>query len=67
MTENDRQMWADLYHFYERCEKTDPSSPEWKGAGKEANRICQKYGEDNFLVRDILSTTLSWFLQKSST
>lgn len=67
MTEESRQMWTDLYRFYERCEKIVPGSAEWKNIGAEANKILAKYGEENFLVRDVLATTMSWFLMKGET
>ena len=58
MTEAERSMWADLYRFYERCEKTEPTMEAWQELGVEANRISNAYNNE-FFVRDVLATILA--------
>lgn len=58
MTEAERSMWADLYRFYDRCGKTEPTMEAWRELGVEANRISNAYKND-FFVRDVLATILA--------
>ena len=66
MPEEMRQMWKDLYLFFEKCASTSVKSAQWQQLGQEAFRILAAYKEDMF-VREVLAVTMAYWLDKAIT
>lgn len=64
MTPELRQMWADLYRFFEQCAATDTHSKQWEALGRAARRILAAYKEDMF-VREVLAVTMAYWTKKA--
>ena len=64
MTPELRQMWADLYRFFEKCAVTPVKSAEWQKLGQEASWILAAYKGDMF-VREVLAVTMAYWTKKA--
>ena len=60
MTEEYRQMWLDLYRFFEMASKTDPKTPAWQKLGTEAMEILKKHN-GNYFMQDVLAETIGYW------
>ena len=54
-----RDMWADLYYFFEKCAKAS-SVLEWSLVNHEANALIKKWDNDVFVV-DVVAQTVSYW------
>lgn len=60
MTAEHRQMWADLYRYFDKVMQTDPHDKQhWHEIGAEGTELWLKYNEDEF-VREVVCATFGY-------
>lgn len=60
MTAEHRQMWSDLYRYFEMVMQTDPGDPKaWREAGEAGTALWKQYNEDVF-IREVVCATVGY-------
>ena len=60
MSPEHRQMWADLYRYFEQVMQTDPADKQrWQEVVAKGTSLWRQYGEDAF-VREVACASLGY-------
>lgn len=64
MSPEHRQMWADLYKYFENVSSVRPESAVWPDVGTDGAALVEKYNGDTF-VHEVVCATIGYWKMKN--